>query len=180
MCPSGGMADAAVSKTVVSRRASSTLASGTSLSICKAALWVAFFVLCQKKTQRSRPCRSNAGDARNHPAGAQAAMATDASCAKRRSSPLAPAQLSALSTVGQHEKRRGAPHARGTPLRRRCRKKTKRYSAFAAFCFFAVETIVFTPLTASTIASTNSSTARIACSTGASAMPLVMMVVTFW
>ena len=58
--------------------------------------------------------------------------------------------------------------------------RTKRYSAFAAFCFFAVATIVFTPLTASTIASTNSSTARIACSTGASAMPLVMMVVTFW
>ena len=33
MCPSGGMADAAVSKTVVSRRASSTLASGTSFSV---------------------------------------------------------------------------------------------------------------------------------------------------
>ena len=46
--------------------------------------------------------------------------------------------------------------------------------------FFAVAAIVFTPFTASTIASTNSSTARIACSTGASAMPLVMMVVTFW
>lgn len=94
--------------------------------------------------------------------------------------PLAPAQLSALNTVGQHEKEGARLMQGGASLRKRCRKKTKRYSAFAAFCFFAVATIVFTPLTASTIASTNSSTARIACSTGASAMPLVMMVVTFW
>ena len=116
----------------------------------------------------------------NRPAGAQAAMAVDTSCARRRDSPLAPARLAALDTVGQHEKRRDAPHARDASLRKRCRKKTKRYSAFAAFCFFAVATIVFTPFTARTMARTNRSTARMACSTGASAMPPVAMAVTFW
>ena len=79
---------------------------------CKAALWVAFFILCQKADpRRNRFCHSNGGDARNRPANAEAATAADASCAKRRGSPLAPAQLSALNTVGQHEKRRDTSHA---------------------------------------------------------------------
>ena len=79
---------------------------------CKAALWVAFFILCQKADpRRNRFCHSNGGNARNRPAGAKAATAADVSCARRQSSPLAPAQLSALNTVGQHEKRRDASHA---------------------------------------------------------------------
>ena len=126
MCPSGGMADAAVSKTVVSRRASSTLASGTSfLGFARRPFGSPISFPAKKRPipKEVDPIIQMQELRENRPAGAQAAMAVDTSCARRRGSPLAPARLAALDTVGQHEKRRDAPHARDASLRKRCRKK---------------------------------------------------------
>ena len=52
-------------------------------------------------------------------------------------------------------------------------------AAYAALRL-AVATMVFTPLTASTTANTNSNTARIACTAGAKMSPPFMMSSIFW
>ena len=124
MCPSGGMADAAVSKTVVSRRASSTLASGTSfLDFARRLFGSPFSFSIKRRPSRESPCHSNAGDARNRPAGAQTAMAADVSRARRRSQPAGTRPIGNLEHRGPARKRRDAPHARDASLRKRCRKK---------------------------------------------------------
>ena len=131
---------------------------------CKAALWVAFFILCQKADpRRNRFCHSIEEYWGNRPAETEYPHFP-----RRKKYANASRMNKETRLLVQGASLRGKNY--GPPS----------YSAEDAFCFFAVATIVFTPLTASTIASTNSSTASRACSTGASAMPPVMMAVTFW
>lgn len=124
MCPSGGMADAAVSKTVVSRRASSTLASGTSLSILQGGPLGRLFRSLSKKRPKGVVLVVQMQEMRETILRVRKPqwLLTPAE-REDEASPLAPARLATLNTVDQHEKRRDAPHARGASLRKRCRKK---------------------------------------------------------
>ena len=88
-----------------------------------------------------------------------------------------------FSLLQAHNRGRNLKRApRGAPFVQQDKQPKARYWATSVFTLFFLDvaTIVFTPFTARTMASTNRSTASRACSTGASAMPLVMMAVTFW